>query len=105
MATILTKQHDTKITFVDTPTIDGVVVPPTNLIGATLKFLMKGDTVTISQTAVIMPDGTFSYAPVATDVATAGDYKQEWEVTFPGNKPLTFPNGSYNIVKILPDLG
>ena len=43
MATILTKQHDTKITFIDTPTIDGVTVPPANLIGASLKFLMKGD--------------------------------------------------------------
>jgi hypothetical protein len=66
---------------------------------------MKGDTVAIVTPATIMPDGTFSYAPQASDVAVAGDYKQEWEVMFPGNKPLTFPNGSYNIVKILPDMG
>lgn len=103
--TILTKQHDTKITFIDTPTIDGVPVPPSNMLGATLKFLMKGDVKVVTQPATIMPDGTFSYAPVAADVDTPGDYIQEWEVNFPGNKPLTFPNGSYNIVKILPDLG
>ena len=53
-----------------------------------------------------MADGTFSYNPVASDVASvAGDYQQEWEVLFPGNKPLTFPNGTYNVVKILPDMG
>lgn len=103
--TILTKQHDTKITFTDIPSIDGVIVPPANLVGCTLKFLMKGDTIAISQVATILPDGTFTYAPAPTDVATPGDYKQEWEVMFPGNKPLTFPNGSYNVVKILPDLG
>lgn len=107
MATILTKQHDLKITFTDTPTINGVVVPPSNLIGCTLTFLIKSldGAVAVKKSATILGDGTFSYNPVASDVAVAGDFLQEWEVVFPGALPLTFPNGSYNTLKILPDLG
>jgi hypothetical protein len=84
--TIITKAHDTKITFQDTPTINGVVVPPANFAGCTLKFLMKiaDPTITtippISQTATINPDGTFSYTPVLADVSNTGKFQQEWEV-------------------------
>jgi hypothetical protein len=111
MATIFTKQHDTKITFRDVPTIDGVAIPPANLVGCSLSFLLKSDGATpvaIKQAAIILGDGTFSYDPVPADVATAGDFLQEWELVYPGTPPqkiLTFPNGSYNTVKILPDLG
>jgi len=103
--TIITKQHDTKIRFRDTPTIDGVPLTSGDLAGCTLSFLMKGDAKALKQPATINPDATFSYDPVATDVDTVGKYQQEWEVIFPNTKILTFPNNGYNIVKIIADLG
>jgi hypothetical protein len=103
--TIITKQHDTKITFKDTPTIDGIAIPPANLAGCTLSFLLKSDTIAIKQTAIINPDGTFGYDPVPGDVANIGKFQQEWELVYPTGKILTFPNNGYNIVKIIADLG
>ena len=105
MATITIKQHDTKIVFRDTPTIDGVAVPVGDFAGCTLKFLMKYRGVVISHAAVITGAGLFEYEPVPTDVENLGDWLQEWEVTFPSTKILTFPNGGYNTVKIIADLG
>ena len=109
MPTIITKRHDTDIVFTDTPSIDGVTVPPASLTGATLRFLLKADDPTVKppivHVATINPDGTFSYSPVAGDVDTATKYRQEWEVTFPNSKILTFPNNGYNVVKIIEDLG
>jgi len=103
--TIITKQHDTQITFRDTPTIDGVAVPPTQFAGCTLSFLLKGAIKVIKQTATINADGTFQYSPVAGDVDTIDKCQQEWEVVYPSGKILTFPNYGYNIVKIIADLG
>jgi hypothetical protein len=105
--TIITKQHDTKITFVDTPTIDYVVVPPGDLAGCSLSFLLKNadGTIELKQPATIEVDGTFSYDPLPTDVETVGKFQQEWEVVYPSGKILTFPNNGYNIVKIIADLG
>ena len=108
VSTIITKLHDTKITFTDTPTIDGVVVPPANLAGCTLSFLLKDPTNpagAIKKAAVINVDGTFSYQPVPADVDTIGKYQQEWEVVYPSGQILTFPNNGYNIVKVIADLG
>jgi hypothetical protein len=105
MAEITTKQHDTKITFRDTPKIDNVPVTPLSLSGATVSFILKSTTVAIKQAAVILGDGTFSYDPLPADVAVTGDYQQEWEVVYPSGKILTFPNGDYNKVTIIADLG
>src|SRR6266496_5672585 len=109
--TIVTKQHDTKITFTDTPTIDGVPILLSALTGCTVSFLLRiKDALTgIKQTAVIQADpdvplqAQFKYDPVGTDVQTAGKYQQEWELVYPSGKILTFPNNGYNIVKILAD--
>ena len=107
--TFIIKQHDTKQSFHYAPTIDGVAIPPGDLAGCTLSFLMKDDATpplkSIKQDAVINPDGTFSYDPVAADVDTTGKFKQEWELVYPSTKILTFPNNGYNVVKILADLG
>jgi hypothetical protein len=105
--TIITKQHDTEITFKDTPTIDGVVVPPSQFSGCTLSFLLKNSdgSIAIKQAAIINPDGTFQYNPIPTDVAAIGKFNQEWEVVYPTGKILTFPNSGYNVVKIIADLG
>jgi hypothetical protein len=108
MNSVTIKQHDTKITFRDIPTINGAAVPPANFAGCTVSFVMKGDDTTITpikQAALINGDGTFSYAPVPTDVASIGNFKQEWEVVYPDTSRLTFPNGGYNLVKIIADLG
>jgi hypothetical protein len=113
--TIITKQHDTKITFADKPTIDGVQMTLASLSGCTLSFLLKSTdsppTKQIKQTASIGADpsaptlGYFTYNPIASDVDTAMKYQQEWELVFPTGKILTFPNNGYNVVKILADLG
>jgi|SRR5215472_1016233 hypothetical protein len=105
--TIITKQHDTQITFKDTPTIDGVNVPPSNFSGCTLSFLLKNSdgSIALKQPATINADGTFQYLPVPADVAQIGKFQQEWEVVYPTGKILTFPNSGYNIVKIIADLG
>ena len=106
--TMVTKQHDTKITFTDSPTINGVPVAPGDLAGCTLAFLLKDvDNVIppIKQNAMINSDGSFSYQPIASDVANVGKFQQEWQVTYPTGQLLTFPNNGYNILKILPDLG
>jgi hypothetical protein len=106
--TIITKQHDTKITFKDTPSINGIVVPPADLAGCTLRFLMKtqdGSAPPVAKPATINVDGTFSYQPIPADVANIGKFQQEWEVTYPSNQILTFPNNGYNIVKVIADLG
>ena len=107
-STMTTKQHDTKILFSHTPMIDDVPIPPANLAGCTLRFLMQSaDTppILVAQTATINLDGTFSYQPVPADVANIGKFKQEWELKYPSNQLLTFPNNGYNIVKIIADLG
>jgi hypothetical protein len=107
MTTSTLKQGDTKMTFTDTPTINGVAMTPPQLVGCTVYFLMKtfdGATL-VRNTGVINPDGTFSYAVTAGDVANAGKFQQEWDLIFPGGASLTFPNNGYNVVNILPELG
>jgi hypothetical protein len=103
--TVTIKQGDTKLAFKDTPKIDGVTMLPSDLVGCTLKFILKSATVLIKATGVINPDGTFEYDPVSADVAAVGNYQQEWELTFPSGKELTFPNTDYNAVNIIAELG
>ena len=55
----------------------------------------------VAQIATINVDGTFSYHPIPADVANIGKFQQEWEVTYPTNQILTFPNNGYNMVKIM----
>lgn len=113
--TIVTKQHDTKITFTHDPTINDIPVLLSETTGCSVSFLIKSDTKAVKQTAVIQanPDvplqAQFKYDPIATDVDTEGKYKNEWELIYPPGPPtgkiLTFPNNGYNVVKILSDLG
>src|SRR5215813_252243 len=104
--TVITKQHDTKITFMDIPTIDGITVPPGDLAGCTLSFLLKtkDGAIAIKKPATINGDGSFSYDPAPSDVANTANFQQEWEVVYPGGKILTFPNQDWNTVKIIADL-
>ena len=109
--TINIKQGDTKGIFVDTLKLDSV---PIDLTGSQILFLMRrrGKAYKhVSQTGTIISPltGDVQYQPVAADVDTAGVYEQEWQVTFPSGKILTFPNasgdGAYNTVNITRDLG
>lgn len=77
-----------------------------------MKFLLKGKaddgtSVAVSHTGTITDAAKFEYGdPVDNDVvAKDGKFKQEWELTFPKGRILTFPNDQYNTVQILPDLG
>lgn len=86
-----------------------------DLSGATsVTFLMnirKGGTTKVSGTCSILQVGDGSdgskgmvqYAWVDTDTDVPGTYNAEFEVDFAGKK-LTFPNDSYAVVQILPDL-
>ncbi len=111
MATLTIKQHDTNIKFTDTPTIDELPVPVADFSGATVSFIMKSTdpAVSIKQDAVIItddpPNARFEYEPEDSDVQTVGKFRQEWEVAYLSGKILSFPNGTYNTVKIIADLG
>lgn len=109
---IVIKRNDTKPLFTDIPTIDGAYIPFADLSGYTLSFLMKGGAVTLKKTAEIISVtinsvavAKFQYQSVADDVSQVGKFKQEWELRAPDAKLLTFPNGDYNQVKIIADLG
>lgn len=97
------KRGDTAVTFTDILVLDGAGV---SLTGATVLFRMSNGTTTVSGTATITsPDGGgVSYTVGASDLAVAGNYQQEWEVTFPLGTKLTFPSDGYNVVKVLADV-
>lgn len=92
------KRGDTKTKFSETLGVD--------LTGATVKFVMKGDGVLYSNSATITgaSSGAVEYQLVATDVAIAGQYRQEWEVTYSDGKIQSFPVDDYNEVTIIGDL-
>ena len=106
MATATIKQYDTAITFNDTLTKDG---SPVDLTGASVKFLMKKGATLYEATAsiVVAASGTVKFdvfGATPTFPTAAGDWEQEWEVTFTDSSKLTFPSGSYNTVTIMKDL-
>jgi hypothetical protein len=83
---------------------------PVDLTNATsVRFLMKSSAgvakVTSAAAFVDRPNGVVSYTWAGTDTDTVGDYTAEFEVTWPGAKPETFPNRGYITVSIFQDLG
>lgn len=107
MSTANVKRGDTKGIFTDVLTLDDVAV---DLTGCSLRFIMRRrgkPAKAVNQVATITTPATgeVSYQPVDEDVDTEGVYEQEWEVTFPSTKILTFPNNAFNTVNILRDLG
>jgi hypothetical protein len=102
---ITIKRNDTQLTFTDTLLVNGV---PTDLTGASVSFILKntatGVTRKRSATITNAEGGAVSYAPVAEDVATEGNFDQEWEVVWVGGKQLSFPTRGYNRVVIAADL-
>jgi hypothetical protein len=111
MATYVVKKGDTAPVVSDTlEDSTGAVV---NLTGATVKFHMATwdrQTVLVNGTAVGPSGGAFDttgyvqYQWQAGDVATAGTYRGEWEVTFAGGVKETWPNDGWAVVYIPADL-
>lgn len=110
---VRTKRGDTKCIFVDTLKVNGVAV---DLTGSSVRFIMRRvskPAKIVNQAADITSPvtGDVQYEPIDEDVDTEGKYEQEWEVTFPSTRKLTFPNADpsadapYNTVLIARDLG
>lgn len=97
------KAFDTAVTFTDTLMLGGSAV---NLDGAAVLFILERNGTVFSAPATIVTpaSGAVSYQPSAGFPTAAGDYRQEWEVTFPDSTKLTFPGDAYNKVTIIADL-
>lgn len=106
------KRNDTKVKFKDWLKKGGIAVP---LAGCAVLFVMRqlyertpkivsAAATLISQDTTGPNVGYVEYEVVAEDMDTMGDFRQEWETTFTDGKPLSFPNGSYNLVHIISDL-
>lgn len=112
MATYVVKKRDTAPVVSDTLLDgDGVAV---NLSGATVAFHMTDwtrSTVVIASGSATGPSGgaldssgVVEYAWQTNDVAAAGIYRAEWQVTFAGGKVETWPNDGMAVVEIVEDL-
>ena len=110
MALVTLKRNDYGAVLTDTLTINSTAC---NLTGATVYFCMtalddESEFTAVKRAATIVDAdaGQVSATILAADTATEGDYRQEWEVVYPSPaQTLTFPNDSYNTIRIIPDLG
>lgn len=80
---------------------------PVSLVGASVRFHMmdQDENVVITANGVVDPDqtnnkGQVSYSWQSTDLANAGVFLAEWEVTFLNSTKETFPNNGYDVVRI-----
>lgn len=104
MTHVRVKQGDVGVRFTDT-----LELAEFDFSGAGVQLLLKH----IKGTPVLALNATFDttgvgtatchYDTVAGDLAVAGDYKEEWEVTS-GALILTFPSEDFNKVTVLEDL-
>ena len=107
MAEIYIKQRDTARNITDTLTLGGSAI---DLTGATVVMVWRDTgtpanvyrrtTVTITDAAA----GAVSYAPATADVASAGRFEFEWEITFGDSTILSVPTQDYHILNIEDDL-
>lgn len=100
---VAVKRGDVGVVFEDTLTSGGV---PVDLTGATVRFILSRNGASTVRVATVVnaAAGTVSYAAVAGDLATAGEHRQEWEVTWPAGQTLTYPSDGWNRVLVLDDL-
>lgn len=82
---------------------------PINLSGATLKFHMKGRNSTqvkVDAAAVIVDAvaGKVEYRWAPGDTSQIGAFDAEYQITYPGAKPLTVPNDGYMTVQIVAEI-
>ena len=84
---------------------DGTIV---NLTTATAVTLKMGAPFNLNVAAVVIDavNGIVEYAWAAGNTnVTEGNYRAEFEVTWPGGIPETFPTDGYIIVQVYTDLG
>lgn len=111
MADFYIKQHDLEPSLVLQLLSDAVPVNLTQATGAI--FLMSSrktglkatGTMTIADQTVADDIGVVTYSWQAGDTDTVGEYTAEVQVTWPGNKPQTFPANQYFTVSVQKDLG
>lgn len=66
---------------------------------------VSGTTKTLTAAVADAAGGIVSYTWQASDLAEAGTYDAEFEVTFAGGKIDTFPSMEYNEIEVTPELG
>lgn len=107
MSTVNVKRGDVGRTFSDTLTEAGVAADLSTATGV-LFILRSPDAlepkVAAAATIVSAPAGTVKYVTVLDDLDTAGEYLQEWQVTYAGGAIATFPDEGYNRVVVEADL-
>lgn len=102
------RQHDT-LQDLDYTLVDSALVAH-DLTGATVKFSMSskpGITPKVNLQSVALVDATngqVRYTWQTGDTSNIGTYYGEFQVTFSSGKILTFPKGSYIIIKIISDV-
>jgi hypothetical protein len=78
------------------------------LTGATVVYVLKKpDGTVLSRNAAVVEDATLKqvrYDFVSADTLTNGDRFGEWEVTYSDLKVETFPVGTYEVIRVRPDL-
>jgi len=108
MSDFTIKQNDTR------PNLDAQLLnadgTPIDLTGCTVRFLMvptSGGAVKVDGICAITDaeNGKVRYYWSAGDTANFGDYKAEFEVTFPDGSKQTVPNDGYLIISIVKELG
>lgn len=86
---------------------DGTVI---NLAGCSVKVVVSagvGVTAIVNRAVTVTDatNGIVTYTPLAADVATAGTYMAEWEVTTGSGGVFTVPDPGYDTIQIDQDLG
>lgn len=79
-------------------------------LASSAKFLMRqagGSTVKVNATATISDaaNGEVTYTWGTADLDTAGNYDAEVQITWASGKVETFPNSTYNRIRVLDDIG
>ncbi|PZN05071.1 MAG: hypothetical protein DIU76_08285 [Bacillota bacterium] len=80
---------------------------PVDLSGASVRFVMVGQGLTIDRQAEIVDaaSGVVRVVFEPGDTDTPGQYHAEFEATYSDGRKETYPSHGYLTVQILPDLG
>jgi len=101
---IVLKRGDTRPALKATLKSNGA---PVDLSGASVRFVMKGQGLTIDRQAEIVDaaGGVVRVVFEPGDTDQSGTYHAEFEATFSDGRKETYPSHGYVQIQILPDLG